>query len=148
MAWGSIPRTRLETGRAHEFEAGLMPVYSTEMCGDADGAAEVTAERQAAKAGGQRRTTTSRRSAWSSGDVPRIVRCSVDRVVSLPIAEHHRHVRLADYNGARGFNTLDCNGRPRAHRFLELRQAPRAGRTFISECLLDRDRHAMEWPPG
>ena len=147
QTWGPVPRARLEPRRADQFERGLMTVHTAEMCRNADRPTEIGAERQAAKAGGQRRGAASGGSTRCSRDVPRIVRSSVDRVVALPVTEHDRHVGLADDDGACRFETLDGNRRAGALHVLERRQAPGVRRALIGECLLDRDRHAVEGPP-
>src|SRR5207249_9104635 len=126
--WRSIPGTRLEARRADKLKARLVTVYATEMGGDADGAGEIAAERETAKAGGQRRGAASGGSSRGSRSVPRVVAGPVDRVVALPVTEHDWHVRLADDDSARRLQALDRNRGSRAVRVLERRQAPGVGR--------------------
>src|ERR1700674_3700199 len=113
----------MSDGCFDELERGLVTVHATEMRRNADGAREIAAERQAAKAGSQRCGAATGGPTWRSRDVPRIVRGSVDRIVALPVTEHAWNVRLADHDGACRFETLDRHSGSSARRILERQQA-------------------------
>ena len=144
VAGRSVPRTGLESGGAYQFERRLVGVRAAEMRGDAKRAAEIAADRERAQACRHRGGAAARRSASRASEVPRIVRRPVDRVVALPVAEHHRNVGLADRDRACRFQTIDRDGRPGTHRAFERRQSPRVRRSTIRERFLDGDGDAVQ----
>ena len=91
---GGIGRARAQAVRR------LVRVDAADMRRHTQRAADVRAERQRAEAGRERRRRTARRAARRAVEVPRIVGDAVDRVVALPVAQHQRHVGLAEDHGA------------------------------------------------
>src|SRR5215831_4920090 len=101
-----------------------MGVYAAEVRGRTQGATDVGAKRERPITGGERCRRAARRSAWSSAEVERIVRCAVDVVVALPVPEPERNVGLAQNDCARGFHPGNGQGIFSCCKVLLLDEAP------------------------
>ena len=143
-----IPRARLESRGAYQVQAGLVAVHAAKMRRNADGSGKIAAERQTSQTRRHCRRAATRRPARGSREIPRIVGDPVDRIITLPVPQHHRHVGFSDHDRARGLQPFDRDSGPRTERVRKLRQAPCIGRVSISERFFYGDRHAVQRPPN
>ena len=95
----------------HKTQCRLVSVDAAIMRWRAQRTAQVRAERQRPEAAGKRRRRAARGSSRREPKIPRIIGCPVDVVVALPIAQHQRHIGLAEDDGARVLHAGDDQAR-------------------------------------
>ena len=132
---------------ADQLQCGLVAVDAAEVRRNANGAANVAAERQMAEAGRQRRRAAARGTARRSLQVPGIVGGPVDGVVTLQIGQHHRNIGLAYHDGARAQDAIHRDGVLLRTKVFVLRQAGGSRHAFHPVALFDGDGHAVEGAP-
>ncbi len=108
--------------------------------------ADVATRLDPGEARGERRGRAARGAAGRAADVPRIVGRAVNRIVALPVGQHHRHVALAEQRHARIDHALRQHGGRLRDVVLHRRQAPGGGRARDLKALLDGHRHAVQRP--
>lgn len=84
------------------------------------------------------------RTARRQTDVPRIVCCAVDWVVTLPIREHYRHVGLAEYDSSGVCQTVHYEGVARRDPIPKGSDAPSRRKARDIVTFLDRHGHAEQ----
>lgn len=92
----------------------------------------------------QGRSPSTGRTARRQTDVPRIVCCAVDWVVTLPIREHYRHVGPAEYDSSRVCQTVHYEGVARRDPIPKGSDAPSRRKARDIVTFLDRHGHAEQ----
>ena len=106
--------------------------------------AAIRADRQRPEAASERRRRAARGAPRREAQIPRIIGRPVDVVVGLPVAQHQRHIGLAEDDGAGFLQTRDGQSVFLRREAFELGVAPRRGQSGNVEGFFHCDRDAEQ----
>ena len=140
---GRDPRRRL-SATGNKTQCRLVSVDAAIMRRCAQRTTQVRAKRQRPEAAGKRRRRAARGPSGRAAEIPGIISCPVDVVVALPVAQHQRHIGLAEDDGARVLHAGDDQRVFFRHEALELRDTPGRRQSGDIEGFLHRHRDAEQ----
>src|SRR5260370_10003535 len=124
-----------------------MAVHAAKMRWNPNRSTDVTAKREMAESGRESRGAAARRTAGRAGEVPRIIRRAVDRVVALQIGEHHGHIGFPRDDRAGFKKSVDGDGILLRAKVRILRNAGGGGHAFHAIAFFHSDRNTVEGSP-